>query len=559
MGVPLMTRRLIALVAVLLALPGCAEAMAEYSGWVHSKSGRAIPLATVAVLDADTGALASLYSDNGVTPKANPFTADPSDGAYSFHAADGGYRIVFSKADHAFDGSDTVHVVMADPAASPLEAYPRASLPAASSAGRMVRVTDENDAIYVSDGTAWKPLGLLLGPRAWVPGPSGANLVDSGQFLSIGSAPSANVGGIAININGTPLYGNSSVFGVRVRPVMYPARRFTAQGAANGFGGGDSIGIEIAPTVHISEFSYGLVGRDIQKNTDSLKVEVPTLAPAGAGKPQDLTAIHIGNSASRANSLDDVYSGLWGIRLEGGIPSDFRGAIQIANTGVAVMNIKNGSGVNGTAGARVASMLNVIGRIAPIVDPVFNGAGVGFTVGIAGAIDTYRSGTHTDLGAAFIRTPTIGTAGGAAVSNFTTLKVGNAPAAIGNATVRALWVGTGRSQVDGVLSMGTKTTSGADDGDIVLKNDTGSIRSVNAAGTSAVSILRLDGDNRLKVGEGVTVIDYGPRVWQLTERADPSAPASEQVYVFAKNNGAGKTQLCARFSTGAVQCFAGEP
>lgn len=41
--------------------------------------------------------------------------------------------------------------------------------------------------------------------------------------------------------------------------------------------------------------------------------------------------------------------------------------------------------------------------------------------------------------------------------------------------------------------------------------------------------------------------------------ADPAAPAANQVVLFAKDNGAGKTQLCARFNTGATQVIATQP
>lgn len=47
---------------------------------------------------------------------------------------------------------------------------------------------------------------------------------------------------------------------------------------------------------------------------------------------------------------------------------------------------------------------------------------------------------------------------------------------------------------------------------------------------------------------------------QLNESAaDPPAPSGNRVRVFAKDNGAGKTQLCARFATGAVQVVATQP
>lgn len=45
----------------------------------------------------------------------------------------------------------------------------------------------------------------------------------------------------------------------------------------------------------------------------------------------------------------------------------------------------------------------------------------------------------------------------------------------------------------------------------------------------------------------------------FVERATPSAPGINTARLFAQDNGVGRTQLCARFNTGATQCFATEP
>jgi hypothetical protein len=41
--------------------------------------------------------------------------------------------------------------------------------------------------------------------------------------------------------------------------------------------------------------------------------------------------------------------------------------------------------------------------------------------------------------------------------------------------------------------------------------------------------------------------------------ADPAAPAANNGVVYLRDNGAGKTQLCVRFATGAVQVIATQP
>lgn len=46
---------------------------------------------------------------------------------------------------------------------------------------------------------------------------------------------------------------------------------------------------------------------------------------------------------------------------------------------------------------------------------------------------------------------------------------------------------------------------------------------------------------------------------RFTERADPSAPPANNVYVYARDNGAGKTQVAGLFNTAPVQAAATEP
>ena len=45
----------------------------------------------------------------------------------------------------------------------------------------------------------------------------------------------------------------------------------------------------------------------------------------------------------------------------------------------------------------------------------------------------------------------------------------------------------------------------------------------------------------------------------MPERTDPAAPAANNGVVYMRDSGAGKTQFCVRFPTGAVQVLATEP
>ena len=54
-------------------------------------------------------------------------------------------------------------------------------------------------------------------------------------------------------------------------------------------------------------------------------------------------------------------------------------------------------------------------------------------------------------------------------------------------------------------------------------------------------------------------LDIGAGAMRYAEMTAPSAPAANSVVVFARDNGAGKTELCARFNTGAIQVIAAQP
>lgn len=46
---------------------------------------------------------------------------------------------------------------------------------------------------------------------------------------------------------------------------------------------------------------------------------------------------------------------------------------------------------------------------------------------------------------------------------------------------------------------------------------------------------------------------------QMDEISEPAAPVSNRAYIYLRDNGAGKTQLCVRFAAGAAQVLATEP
>jgi len=90
---------------------------------------------------------------------------------------------------------------------------------------------------------------------------------------------------------------------------------------------------------------------------------------------------------------------------------------------------------------------------------------------------------------------------------------------------------------------------------------------INGAGTACQGIF-LDTESGVSTtgkllnlrqdGAEVFVVDSGGRV-KVREQADPAAPVADEAVVYARDNGAGKTQLCVRFATGAVQVIATQP
>ena len=91
--------RLAGLLGLCVLLGLCAApAAAMERGWGWARilsSGAPAPSATVTVYDAGTLNLSTIYSDNLLTPKANPFTAD-STAYWYFYGANGRYDLVFS-------------------------------------------------------------------------------------------------------------------------------------------------------------------------------------------------------------------------------------------------------------------------------------------------------------------------------------------------------------------------------------------------------------------------------------------------------------------------------
>ncbi len=77
------------------------------------------------------------------------------------------------------------------------------------------------------------------------------------------------------------------------------------------------------------------------------------------------------------------------------------------------------------------------------------------------------------------------------------------------------------------------------------------------SGNYLASPTTIDAD--LQVGSSTPVVIDTDGFVELVENGDPSAPASNKVRFYARDNGSGKTQVMAIFSTGAAQIIATQP
>lgn len=80
--------------------------------------------------------------------------------------------------------------------------------------------------------------------------------------------------------------------------------------------------------------------------------------------------------------------------------------------------------------------------------------------------------------------------------------------------------------------------------------------SSDAAATKYTSLTRPDAAT---VGVRGSSSSVGGSLSLLELAADPAAPAANDSRLYTRDNGSGKTQLCVRFATGAVQVLATEP
>lgn len=191
-----------------------------------------LSLATCTVYVSGTMAAATLYSDNGVTPQANPFLST-STGQVSFYAANGLYDLVVTKAGYE---TVTISAIELDDVVSPLD---------------FGAVGDG-----VADDTAAIQAAIDASPGRQIFFPAGKYLITS--TLNITSPNTRLVGEVdgreylTAGSGGSVIICNSAVDAVYFNNTAAPTNALQACGIAN---------LAIARTVHVATGS-GLKLRD---------------------------------------------------------------------------------------------------------------------------------------------------------------------------------------------------------------------------------------------------------------------------------------------------------
>ena len=90
------------------------HAMEHYTNTATDQYGKVVGGAQVSVYLAGTSTLATIYSDNILTAKANPFMTSVTSGVVDFYAENGAYDLVLSAAGKVFTANDTKRITLFD-------------------------------------------------------------------------------------------------------------------------------------------------------------------------------------------------------------------------------------------------------------------------------------------------------------------------------------------------------------------------------------------------------------------------------------------------------------
>jgi len=139
--------------------------------------------------------------------------------------------------------------------------------------------------------------------------------------------------------------------------------------------------------------------------------------------------------------------------------------------------------------------------------------------------------------------------------------------------VTLVTAGTGFQSTDTVLTAAASAIGGTGSGfTVAVSALTGAVSSDNTLLGYRAANNQTEGSRNIAIGANAQLdsltgsdqiniggVYFHDRLLYTERAADPAAPAANQAVVFARDDGNGKTQLCVRFATGAVQVLATEP
>ena len=260
------------------------------------------------------------------------------------------------------------------------------------------------------------------------------------------------------------------------------------------------------------------------------------------------------------------------LRAGSGVPEDSLNSGGVLRGSAERLSVAAGGQSQGLAASVVVGVAATSTEKGVAVGYVAAAAGVqsvavGYLASAAGATCTVvGSGAAANLGTQAVAVGVSAAAGARSVAvGETSVSLGADAVAVGRAASTgsnssAIAVGAGAT-VTGSNGVAVGTSS-------LAQASAVAIGLVSVAVTNAVAIGREASAGhsnsvalgRLSVTTAADQVKIGVRHIEYTELAvDPEAPAANSARLYARDNGAGKTQLCVRFLTGAVQVLATEP
>lgn len=174
------------------------HAMEHYTNTATDQYGKVVGGAQVSVYLAGTSTLATIYSDNLLTAKSNPFLTSVTSGVVDFYAANGAYDLVLTAAGKTFTANDTKRITLFD-----YEDLAVTALPASPFDGQLVIVLDD-----VASGDCASAGGSALSLCMW----------DGASWITAGSGGGGGVTGwptvsTTKEITWADAFANAALFG----------------------------------------------------------------------------------------------------------------------------------------------------------------------------------------------------------------------------------------------------------------------------------------------------------------------------------------------------------